>query len=174
MLAAACTDSMIRLIDVRTGEKRVIRTGVKPGYVSRVSFTPDGKTIVGVGGDHRLRLWDVASTVGSIEAGDAGGVAVPGTLAFSPDGKSLASAASGIGVLLGDNGVVVGQKVINDVKLWDIATGGLKWTSAARDGVLTALVFSPDGETVFCCDDSATSRINARSGEDRQDLMRAN
>jgi hypothetical protein len=49
-LAAACTDGMIKLIDVRTGEKRVILTGVKPGYGSRVSFTPDGKTIVGVGG----------------------------------------------------------------------------------------------------------------------------
>ena len=331
-LAAACTDSMIRLIDVRTGEKRVIRTGVKRGYVGRVSFTPDGKTIVGVGADDRLRLWDVASTkevksipalgdkeirgvpplspdslaispnggfiavggngtadgsgvfrldddsfyqirvlnaktdeqlwsrvgrrgynhqlvfspdsqtlasdtsgevtllnartgelkrslkpkvgtvwalafspdgkslascgsatveekrsrwltlwdlrsgmvVRSMEVGDAGGVAVPGTLAFSPDGKSLASAGSGLGVILGDNGVVSGQKVINDVKLWDIATGSLKWTSANGDGDLTSLVFSPDGEALFCCDNSATYRIDARAGQDRLELMKTN
>jgi WD40 repeat protein len=112
--------------------------------------------------------------VRSIEAGDAGGVAVPGTLAFSPDGKSLVSAGSGLGVILSDNGVVSGQKVINDVRLWDIATGSLKWTSASDDGILTSLVFSPDGEALFCCNDSATYRIDARAGQGRLVLMQMN
>jgi WD40 repeat protein len=331
-LAATCIDSTVRLIDVRTGERRVIRAGLKRGYVGRVSFTPDGKTIVGVGTDDRLRLWDVASTremrsisalgdkenrgvlplspnslaispngaliavggngtadgsgifrmddnsvyqirvlnantyaevwsksgrrgynhqlvfspdsqtvaadtsrevmlldartgeqkqtlkpqVGriwalafspdgkflascgngmvegktsrwltlwdlrsrkvlhSMEAGDTGRVSVPGTLAFSPDGKSLVSAGSGLGVILNHNGVVRGQKMINDVKLWDIATGNLKWTSANGHGHITSLVFSPDGEALFCCDDSATYRIDARTGQDRLVLMESN
>ncbi len=64
--------------------------------------------------------------------------------------------------------------MINHVKLWDVATGSLLWTSADGDlGPLTSLIFSPDGESLFCCDAAATSRIDARTGQTRQDLMSA-
>ncbi len=75
-------------------------------------------------------------------------------LAFSPDGQTLASDAH--------------------LKLWDVATGTLKWTSAEGDlGNVTSLVFSPDDESLFCCDSTATTRIDARTGQTRQDLMKA-
>jgi WD40 repeat protein len=179
---ASDTSGEVMLLNARTGE---LKQSLKPkvGTVWALAFSPDGKSLASCGSasveekrSRWLTLWDLRSgmVVRSMEAGDAGGVAVPGTLAFSPDGKSLASTGSGLGVMLGDNGVVSGQQVINDVKLWDIATGSLKWTSANGDGNLTSLVFSPDGEALFSCDNSATYRIDARAGQDRLELMKTN
>ena len=52
-----------------------------------------------------MTVWDLRShvIVHSVEAGPAHGATAPGTLAFSPDGKSLASAGVGLkeGVLIG-------------------------------------------------------------------------
>ena len=63
--------------------------------------------------------------------------------------------------------------MINHIKLWDVATGALMWTSAEGDlGHVTSLVFSPDGESLYCCDMLATTRIDARTGQIRQDLMK--
>jgi WD40 repeat protein len=180
----ACATSLdVRLLDARTGDlKQTLNP--KAGTVWAVAFSPDNRFLAGCGTatveerrSRRLTLWDLRSgaIVRSIEAGDAGGATAPGTLAFSPDGKSLASAGVGTAVLLGrTGGRVVGQKVINDVRLWDVATGELTWTSAQDDGMMTSLVFSPDGEALLCCDDSATSRIDARTGQNRQNLMEAN
>ena len=60
-LAAGFTDSSIRMLDARTGEKRVTRDGVPRGIVRVLAFTPDGNTIASVCDDNQLRLWDVAS-----------------------------------------------------------------------------------------------------------------
>jgi len=183
---ASDTTSEVKLWDTRTGGlKQTLRP--RAGTIWALAFSPDSRLLAGCGPalveDRRSRwltLWDLRSgaIVQSIEAGDAGGVASPGTLAFSPDSKSLASAGVGIAagrISIGGGPVSFGQKVINDVKLWDVATGVLKWTSPEGDlGNIGSLVFSPDGEAVFCCDDSATSRIDARTGENRQDLMQAN
>jgi WD40 repeat protein len=112
----------------------------------------------------------------SINAGEAASVTAPGTLAFSPDGKTVASAGCGITsgrISIGGREVGIGQKVINNIKLWDVATGALKWTSAEGDfGHVMSLIFSPDGLSIYCCDSSATSRIDARTGQTRNDLMR--
>ena len=39
--------------------------------------------------------------------------------------------------------------------------------------MVNSLVFSPDGTSIYCCDDSATTRIDAQTGQTRQDLMKA-
>ena len=58
---------------------------------------------------------------------------VPGrsvtTLAFTPDGKTLACAA------------------YNEIILWDIKTGDPLYTVKNHEGIVTALAFSPDGKT---------------------------
>jgi WD40 repeat protein len=78
-------------------------------------------------------------------------------------------ASGGVGTAAGPvsilGRVAFGQKVINHIKLWDVAKGSLIWTSAEGDlGQVTSLIFSPDGKSLFCCDLSATSRIDARKG----------
>jgi len=183
---ASATGREVKLWDARAGD---LKQTVKPraGSVWALAFSPDNRHLAGYGTavieERRaswLTLWDLRSgaIVHSIDAGEAGGAAAPGTLAFSPDGKSVASAGVGIAagrISIGGGPVAFGQKVINDVRLWDVATGAWKWTSPEGDiGHVTSLVFSPDGESLFCCDQSATSRIDARTGQSRQDLMKPN
>jgi WD40 repeat protein len=183
-ILAGTTHGEVRLWDARTGElKRTLKP--RAGTVWALAFSPDSHLVAGYGvavvEEKRaswLTMWDARSgaIVHAIEAGEAGGATAPGTLAFSPDGKSVASADVGIAagrISIGGGPVAFGQKVINFVKLWDVATGKLKWTSPEGDlGQITSLVFSPDGEALFCCDDSAASRIDARTGQTRQDLMK--
>jgi len=179
------TSRDVRLWDARAGDLKQI---LKPssGSVWAIAFSPGNRLAAGCGtarvdGKSRiwLTLWDVRSgaIVHSIDAGEAGGVATPGTLAFSPDSKSLASAGGGIArtrISIDGRDAGFGTKVINDIKLWDVATGALIWTSAQGDhGHVTSLVFSPEGRSVYCCYSSATSRIDARTGKTRKDLMRA-
>jgi WD40 repeat protein len=182
---ASATSGDVRLWDARAGEQKQI---LKPssGTVWAIAFSPDNRRLAGCGtatiaGKRRtsVTLWDVrpGAIINSIDAGEAGGATAPGTLAFSPDGKSLASAGTGVFTgrfSIGGGNVGFGKKVINNIKLWDVATGALVWTSAAGDyGQVTSLVFSRDGRSVYCCDLSAISRIDTRTGQTRKDLMRA-
>jgi WD40 repeat protein len=184
---AGDTSADVRLWDAKTGKRtQVLKPVVNPpaGGIWDVAFSPDNRLVAGYGtarvdGQRKswLTVWGLPSgeILHSIEAGDAGSATAPGTLAFSPDGKSLATAGVGyasvpISIPGRDLGVV--RKLVNDVKLWDVATGSLKWTSPAGDlGYVTSLVFSPDGLSVYCCDSSAVSRIDARTGQTRKDLM---
>jgi hypothetical protein len=59
-------------------------------------------------------------------------------------------------------------------KLCDVTKGALVWTSAEGDlGHVQSLVFSPDGRSLYCCDSSAITRVDASTGQTRKDLMRA-
>jgi WD40 repeat protein len=184
ILAGDLTDE-VRLWDASTGD---LKQTLKPnsGRVWSIAFSPDNRLMAGDGissVDGRrmscLTLWDVrtGAIVHSIEVGEASSVATSGTLAFSPDGKRLASTgvrvASGR-ILIGGRDVGSGQKVVNNIKLWDVTTGALVWTSAEGDlGHVQSLVFSPDGRSLYCCDDSAITRVDAGTGQTRKDLMRA-
>lgn len=181
---AADTGDVIRLLDARKG---TLKQTLKPrsGDIWAFALSPDNQRMAGYGTCELagrtasyLTLWDVRSgaIVYSIVAG-GGGAAAPGTLAFSPDGKTVASA--GVDFVVGRLSIdgreaAVSQKAVNHIKLWDVATGALRWTSAAGEhGQLTSLVFSPDGLSLYCCDMSAISRIDARTGQTRRDLVRA-
>jgi WD40 repeat protein len=98
-------------------------------------------------------------------------------LAFSPDSKTVATAGAGIRegqISIRGNPAFRGAKIVNHVKLWNVSSGELIWTSPDGDlGQLHSLVFSPDGQALYCCDQSATTRIDARTGQVRQDLLRA-
>jgi WD40 repeat protein len=61
------------------------------------------------------------------------------SLAFSPDGKTIASA--GGGHLGGDDGPAQGE-----VKLWEVATGKLLQTIAVESQIVFCVGFSPDGK----------------------------
>ncbi len=184
---ASATGREVKLWDARSGD---LKQTLKPragGWVWALALSPDNRHLAGYGTgvveEKRaswLTLWDLRSgaIVHTIDAGEADDVATSGTLAFSPDGKSVASASVGIAagrISVGGGPVFLGQKVINNAKLWDVATGALKWTSPEGDlGHVKSLVFAPDGGSLFCCDDSAISGIDARTGQTRQDLMKPN
>jgi WD40 repeat protein len=59
-LAAGCSDGVIRLWDVVSGDLRLTFSG-HVGTVRRLAFAPDGRTLASLGDDHTLKLWHLAT-----------------------------------------------------------------------------------------------------------------
>ena len=66
------------------------------------------------------------------------------TLAFSPDGKTIASG---------------GGWHDNVLRMWDVYTGEHKNALRGHTGSVTAITFSPDGETVATMSQDDTIRV---------------
>ena len=146
-LAAGSDDGTVRLWD-RTTRRQL--GSILTGTVESVAFSPDGKTLAsGSFIDGTVRLWDVATRrqLGSIfirPTGLAESVAfLVESVAFSPDGKTLAVGS--------DDGTV---------RLWDRTTRrqlGSPLTSPT--GTVTSVAFSPDGKTLAAGSDDGTVRL---------------
>lgn len=63
-----------------------------------IAYSPDGKTLAGVGDDDRIRLWDVKT--GKLKRIYSGHKWSVKSIAFSPDSKTLASGSSDGTILL--------------------------------------------------------------------------
>ena len=124
----------VQLWDADTGKKIATLEG-HTDFVMSVAFSPDGKTVASGSGDRTVRLWDVASRKNTATLTGHSDIPLPsGTLsrgisvAFSPDGKTLASE----------------DFVPTSVKLWDVETGKELATLKGSGPV----AFSPDGKTL--------------------------
>jgi RNA polymerase sigma factor (sigma-70 family) len=106
LLSGGWSDGKIHFWDTASGtETRQFQA--HPRSLAGLALTPDGKTLVTVGGDSFLRLWDLAREK---ELHDFGGKQTSAILriALSPDGKLLVSAHQ-------DHSIAV----------WDVVTGKL-------------------------------------------------
>ncbi|MXW78374.1 MAG: hypothetical protein F4Z57_05190, partial [Gemmatimonadetes bacterium] len=127
-----------------TGQEKVTLQGHADGgpyLVTSVAFSPDGKTLAGgeiqgsttadIVWTHAVRLWDVDT--GQAKAAFKGHTDWITSVAFAPDGKTIAS-TSGDGT----------------VRLWDVESGNLKNTlDDYRVTTWSSLVaFTPDGKTI--------------------------
>ena len=164
-LATGSVDGSVRFWDVNAGrEVRRIEAG-KEG-AAKVALSPDGNFLAWVDGvkdlathtgtENRVRLWDVragrelrqlAVSPNVTKQGIAFGIT---DLAFSPDGKSLATGGCD-----------------TNARLWDVATGRERWRFPVPI-VNLQLAFSPDGKTLALAPlGPAVWLIDVASGKER-------
>jgi WD40 repeat protein/tRNA A-37 threonylcarbamoyl transferase component Bud32 len=127
---------LVKLWDVVTGETvRVLRGHTRP--VVSVAFEARGRWVASAASDDQapgspgeVTLWDAAAGRPAL-AWPLTPDEVPVRLAFSPDGRRLATAGRGGGVLL-----------------WDAADGRRLFELTGHKGAVTDVAFSPDGRSL--------------------------
>ena len=150
-LQAPKTERNIVLRDVETGDRIRTLTGHTAPVVS-FAFSPDSRKLVS-GGEHQdktIRLWDIETGSNrvftdpnwAVESQQRFDASVTASLAFSPDGQTLAS-----GMKLGD------------IYLWETATGAKKKILRGHSLRVSQIFFSADGQTLISVSDDGTTLI---------------
>ena len=139
ILASGSGDNKVRLWEVSTERKIAtlnVHTPIGPSLTA-VAFSPVSTILASGSGDGKVKLWDVATrrNIDTFEA-HSGSVF---SVAFSPDGTTLASA-----------GITVDSAGFSrsTVKLWDVSTRQTIATFEAHSGSVHSVAFSPDGTTL--------------------------
>jgi WD40 repeat protein len=182
LLASGSGDTSIGLWDPATGQPAGDPLMGQANYIYSMAFSPDGETLAsascGQTDDQdnctqgEILLWDTATRTqrGEPLAGHTDWV---NSLAFSPDGKTLASGSDDATVMLWDvaSGEPIGQPLEGhtgwvssvafspdgktlasagdgNVILWDPASGEMLGELSGHTKTVRALAFSPDGATL--------------------------
>lgn len=135
----ATASETIRLWDVATGAeiRQFASQGPRANGVYCLAFSPDGKKLASAeGSDKTVKLWDVAN--GKELRTLKGHTQFAISVAFSPDGKTVASGG--------------GEE---EIKLWDIATGKERLTLKGPTTGFHSLAYSPDGKVLASAEGGA-------------------
>ena len=132
--AGSHKNELIRLWDVAKKENIATLEG-HTGGIRSIAFSPDGTLLASGSNNNTIKLWDVATRtdIATFRASSA-------SVAFSPDGKSLAAAGAG------------------QIKLWDIATKTDVVTLEGHNDI-NSIVFSPDGTTLASGSEDGTALL---------------
>ena len=141
-VAAGSVDGTVYLYDINTGELKRILSEHKD-HVIHLAFSPDGKILATTSyEDETICLWDVHTgahrrirTEHPRNVGRAG-------LAFSPDGKTIASG--------GGDGTI---------RFWDAHTGDAKKIFTGHSQEVRSIAFNPNGDSIASGDASGIIRL---------------
>ena len=171
IIAIGSTGSNVRLWNTDTGDVTATFKTAHRGYINVVRFSPDDKILASGSRYGRVELWDVQNQQRITTL--SGHTDEIRALAFSPDGKTVATAAKGETIIVlwdvvdighrtglltknaSGTGAVTfspdGKTLVSGHKngmiySWDVATGEQLSTFTGDAGNVTALAFSPDGQ----------------------------
>ncbi|MBD1859449.1 MULTISPECIES: WD40 repeat domain-containing protein [Leptolyngbya] len=155
-ILAAGYEREIELWDLKTG-KALPRLQDHTDLVSAIAISPDEKILASSSLDGTIKLWDLPHhrLVSTLNAGRAS------NLAFSPDGRMLASSS---GVHRWADGVFSPL----GVQMWDIASRQRVYGLGTQP--VRAIAFSPDGHLLAAGDRMKTELWQVRDGERLQTL----
>jgi WD40 repeat protein len=133
--ATAHRPNELSVWDVMTGQRLHTFVGDTWPTQPSVTFSPDGKRVIGTGFDKTINVWDVDS--GKLVLSLKGHTGRVLSACFSPDGKQIAS------------GGHAQDEARGEVKVWDVRSGEetltLKGPANSAPKQASGVCFSPDG-----------------------------